>query len=457
MRYSMNKVMLWLMFSLACAALAASTKSTLPAFAAASPEQTHGIRRLALLIGISKYQQVTSNAWKQLHTRLDVAELRRVLLKPQYGFQDQDIRVLEDRAATAEGIRQAVKEHLIGKAAPGAIVILYFSGHGQQVHDQDGDEIDGLDESLVPYDATVQHESEAAKVNILDDEIATWLRQIEAKLRRPDGKVDGSINVILDSCYSGTATRGTLVERGRGWDEAFDGPKPPARGIGTATVQTDHGMREVDGDYFFLSASQSDQRAREVGDRGLFTRALISALERASDRTTYRTLLREVTAEVMAEVRDQIPQLEGNPDQRLFGGQVLPRPPYVPVTRVQGRRISLPIGSLQMVSVGSMYSIYRPGDDSPSEQTRLADSEVISVSDLESELRCPHEVLCEKLVGARAVERVHNYSPSSDPGPACPSDESGASEGSESAHCRDNSWGDSQQLSRLDSRLCRQV
>jgi hypothetical protein len=370
---------------------------------AASPEmppiakvQQPAPQRLALLIGISKYQQVTTNAWRQLHAHRDVTEMKRVLMKPQYGFQEEDIRVLEDRLATADRIRHAVKDFLIAKSKPGAVVILYFSGHGQQVLDQNGDELDGLDESIVPYDATDQRASEGAKFNIRDDEIAIWLRQLEAKLRGPSGKVDGSINVFLDSCFSGTATRGTLVERGRGWEEALDGPKPKVRAVSAVAGMKDRGLLDIDGDYLFLSALQSNQTAKEVGDMGLFTRALVGALERATDRTTYRELLGEVTVEVMSQVRNQIPQFEGNQDLRLFSGHVEPAQPYVPVIRAQPDQLTLPVGTLQLVSVGSIYSIYPAGSGPLSAGTKVGEAEVISISDTESQLRCTfHD--CEKL------------------------------------------------------------
>jgi hypothetical protein len=365
--------------------------------------------RLALLVGISKYRQVTTNAWPRLHAHKDVAEMKRVLMKPQYGFREEDILVLEDQAATAEGIRKAFKEHLITKARPGAVVVIHVSGHGQQVADQNGDELDGLDETIVPYDATDQSASEGATVNIRDDEIADWLSELQAKMRRPDGKVDGSINVFLDSCFSGTATRGTLVERGRGWDESLDGPKPAARVVAAASRVGTNSLRDAEGDYVFISASQSDQRAREVGGMGLFTRALVGALERATERTTYRDLLNEVSTEVMAEVRNQVPQLEGNPDLRLFSGTVQTAAAYVPVARVRGEHLTLPIGELHLVTPGSVYAIHRAGTEPLSDQTLLGEAEVISVNATESQLRFKSQTPSAQVSGARAVEKAHNY------------------------------------------------
>ena len=43
-------------------------------------------------------------------------------------------------------------EWLIKGAKPGDSLFFHYSGHGSQVKDKDGDEIDGLDETILPVD-----------------------------------------------------------------------------------------------------------------------------------------------------------------------------------------------------------------------------------------------------------------------------------------------------------------
>ena len=63
-------------------------------------------------------------------------------------------------------------------AARGSVVFFHFSGHGQQVRDKNGDENDGLDESIVPGDAQDQSAEAGERTNIVDDELAGWLRTL---------------------------------------------------------------------------------------------------------------------------------------------------------------------------------------------------------------------------------------------------------------------------------------
>ena len=58
---------------------------------------------------------------------------------------------LIDGQATKAAMISAMSD-LIGKACKGDSVVITFSGHGTYQPDTDGDEADGLDEALCPYD-----------------------------------------------------------------------------------------------------------------------------------------------------------------------------------------------------------------------------------------------------------------------------------------------------------------
>lgn len=59
------------------------------------------------------------------------------------GFLENDICVVKNENATHDGILNAIKSCLLQKAATGDMVFFHFSGHGQQVWDNNGDELDG--------------------------------------------------------------------------------------------------------------------------------------------------------------------------------------------------------------------------------------------------------------------------------------------------------------------------
>ncbi|KAL0365154.1 UNVERIFIED_CONTAM: Metacaspase-1 [Sesamum angustifolium] len=78
---------------------------------------------------------------------------------------------------------------LVRGCRAGDSLVFHYSGHGSQVVDRDGDEVDGYDECLLPVD----YETEG---RILDDELnATIVRPL------PTG---ATLHSIIDTCFSGT-------------------------------------------------------------------------------------------------------------------------------------------------------------------------------------------------------------------------------------------------------------
>lgn len=366
--------------------------------------------RLALLVGVSKYKQ-GPDPWRELHTETDIAQLKEVLIR-HHGFQESSVRVLHNEQATGEGIRRAFHEHLIDKATPGAVVVFHFSGHGQQILDDNGDELDGLDESLVPHDTSSQRAAIAARTNIRDDEIGLWLHALRQKMTT-GGKLRGSINVFLDSCYSGTATRGQLRERGRAWDPELDGPQP--KGLATSSNKGAVGLLPLEqvaaGGFVLLSAARSHQTAKEVDGRGAFSLALIHALARVGSDATMRTVFDRVTNEVAGLALFQDPVFEGPIDTLLFSGIPVAPSPYLPVIAdpLQPSRLRLPIGEVHGATVGSLFALHAAGSAPFSEKSRLGDAVVESVNSFFSELRLRQKLNGRQLAAARAVEVEHAH------------------------------------------------
>jgi len=377
-----------------------------PAWAAADADPP----RLALLVGVSKYAQ-GPDPWRELHTETDIAQLREVLIR-HHRFQEGSIRVLQNEQATGEGIRRAFREHLIDKATPGAVVVFHFSGHGQQILDDNGDELDGLDESLVPHDTATQRASLAAATNLRDDEIGRWLHALRQKMT-VGGKLRGSMNVFLDSCYSGTATRGQLLERGRAWDPDLDGPLP--NGLATAAHKGAVGLlpiKEVtEGGFVLLSAARSHQTAKEVDGRGAFSQALIHALARVGPDATMRTVFDHVTNEVAGLALFQDPVFEGPIDTLLFSGTAVAQSPYLSVESdpIQPGLLRLPVGEVHGATVGSVYAIHEAGSAPLNEKNRLGDAIVESVEAFFSQLRLRQKLNGHQLAAARAIEVEHAH------------------------------------------------
>ena len=146
--------------------------------------------RLALVIGIAKYPNL--GASEQLKgCGNDVVAIRRLLIE-RFRFKENNIKTLVDHQATSGAIRAAMSDLIAQvKALPAdgpiAQVVFHVSGHGSQIPDQpfgdpDHDEEDGLDETIVPYDATKQ----GGKEDIRDDEINAFVNQICADNKAQD-------------------------------------------------------------------------------------------------------------------------------------------------------------------------------------------------------------------------------------------------------------------------------
>ncbi len=104
-------------------------------------------------------------------------------------------KLLDDQATKAAMV--AAMNDLIGKAGKSDSLVITYSGHGTYQPDEDGDEADGLDEALCPYDLQTNGAA------LVDDEIRAIFGARKAGAR---------LVLISDSCHSGTVTRAAKAE-----------------------------------------------------------------------------------------------------------------------------------------------------------------------------------------------------------------------------------------------------
>lgn len=129
--------------ALSGARLERSMTRSLAAFRTASAKPT----RRALLIGINDYPDPANRLEGCVN---DVFLMSSVL--QECGFDAEDIRVVLDQRATAAGILERMHWLLDGVQA-GDERVLFYSGHGAQIPAYGvSDEVDHLDECLVPHD-----------------------------------------------------------------------------------------------------------------------------------------------------------------------------------------------------------------------------------------------------------------------------------------------------------------
>src|SRR5215211_6925446 len=109
----------------------------------------HRNNKRALLIGVDSYPKLSPR--RQLDGCVNDAEAMAGILERKFGIPTHSIVLLRDEEATRDGILVAM-DKLVDSAETDDVVIVHFSGHGSQITDREGDEPDGLDETIVPHD-----------------------------------------------------------------------------------------------------------------------------------------------------------------------------------------------------------------------------------------------------------------------------------------------------------------
>ena len=366
-------------------------------------------RKRALLIGISKYKRNILNSWWDLNTELDVSLLNQVLID-KFKFDKKDIVILQDAAATKAGILKEL-ETIVAQTQPGDIVFIHFSGHGDTIPDDNGDkdELDGKDESLIPFDYV---STKDYSKNIRDDEIGKNLDELQKK--QP-----GNVTVSFDSCFSGTATRGGfLVRGGNGNDyEKIENESPSG---------LNEKNQPLPKDYVFLSATNPRQFAKETSysekgverKMGAYTFALVKALSEATPRTTYRDLSERINDYVKTGNFDQSPQVEGALDDIVLDGTAVKQERFVAVApmanAVKSDQAILQIGKLQGATIKSRYAIFAAGTKDPNDKDaiKIADGEIVETEGLRSQIKLDKTIDSTQLKTARAFETQHYYADS---------------------------------------------
>ncbi|MBI3947335.1 MAG: caspase family protein [Armatimonadetes bacterium] len=405
--------------------------------------------KYALMIGVNEYASERIPDLRGCHN--DVDYLKAVLLQ-KYGFRETNVRVILSQDATKERILKEFDNHL-GQAGPNDVVYFHFSGHGSQAPDDNGDEEDGIDETFCPTDIRTDRQFR----DVRDDEFGAAI----AKLRA------GSITIILDSCHSGTATRGlddflspTSVPpgmRGMTTGNRFVEPTEPVVPTGIETnglanlFQRPPGLgsrgmggvaaRASEPSFTFLSGCRAEQTSADApfattGGKyayfGALSYNLAGALMKADPNDPSWTMQRVVEtaiASMKARSFKQDPQIEAPANVRLFWQRpappvatpttpVQPTPtatpppskPFILVTNLGGNQVELGAGAAAGVTEQSVYTIYEATDNKlEGTGIALAQVRVVGPTTCVAELKRADAAKLKK--GCRAVETLHYYPP----------------------------------------------
>lgn len=285
-------------------------------------------KKIALVVAVGKYPTNQRN-WKNLSSVKDLQYIREALL--QNGFALKDIDTLVNEKATKAAMVKAL-DNLALKANKDDIVFFHFSGHGQQIQDdeKDGclDEVDGYDEALIPYDAKAMWDDADyhGEKHFRDDLLEEKLNAVRKKVGN-----NGSVVVVVDACHSGTITRSAGSFRGTPVPCQKNNYKPNVN-LSDLKCLSNTMFDQQNNDMGCLvvfSGSSPNQVNKETKDEygknvGALSYAFAKAITTLTPNCNYRTLFEKVKSMIQADEPTQIPMFEGNGNLKVFANQYIP-------------------------------------------------------------------------------------------------------------------------------------
>jgi hypothetical protein len=219
------------------------------------------VRKDALVIGVGEYK---NNVETLYGVKKDV---KRVIKLLNY-FDVNKIITLEDSRATLYAVRKEFYRYIHSKKnAKENTFIFYYSGHGVQVLDKNGDESDKKDEATALYDFEINKSEVITKGVLLDDELSILLAQIKSK------KI-----LIFDKCHSGSSHRNynAFVKSINGYY------KVSSKFL--KSINRKKGAKKIK-NFIIFSATKDNQKAEDSPEGGLFTNSFVDGiLTKKADR-----------------------------------------------------------------------------------------------------------------------------------------------------------------------------
>ncbi|PBK58292.1 hypothetical protein ARMSODRAFT_1028380 [Armillaria solidipes] len=225
---------------------------------------------------------------KHLSLSFDYDNSVLTLLLPENDYKADDITVLTDETddkPTRKNILDALSRLVEGAQSKDSL-FLHYSGHGSQVSDKNGDEVDGKDEGIVSCDLLI----------ITDDELHRILQPL------PSGC---QLTALFDSCHSGTILDLPYAYNCIG--QCY-GTKPGS------DISADVNITQI-----CWSGAKDNQESADAPQGGVMTSAFIEAFEN-NPKQSYKELLHSIRIIVEGENGNfQTPQLgSSQPIVRVF-------------------------------------------------------------------------------------------------------------------------------------------
>jgi hypothetical protein len=267
------------------------------------------MNRYALCVGINDYPGTDSDLAGCVNDATDWAAV----------FEERSfsVRKMLNKKATGRAMREAIRD-LVAKGKSGDLIVVQYSGHGSFVPDVDGDEPDGTDECLCPYDVR-------SEGPITDDELFDLYSARHAGAR---------ILMISDSCHSGTVAKFAPIltpptVKGKGAPQRKVRFLPPAAFLPRREL-TRLGERRAfrasspPGRYaaLLLAGCQDTEYSFDAyfegRPNGAFTFVALRALESLPGKATYDDWFKAIRKVLPSQQYPQTPNLYGSKSMRTW-------------------------------------------------------------------------------------------------------------------------------------------
>ncbi len=331
---------------------------------------TNAQTKRGFIVAIGDYPEDTD--WRDISSENDIPLIRSALQKQ--GFTSDKIKVLKNAEATKENIVKGLTV-LSKECTKGDIVVIHFSSHGQQIEDNNNDEIDGYDEAIVAYGAPAKYDPNYDfSKHLRDDELESLLQAIRFKIGPT-----GDLVVFADACHSGTVGRNGAISRGG--QPAYKRP-----GYNPNQTKQDVGMYQsskstIDASQLspivVISASLASQVNYEYEGAGSLSTAISRSADKLNSGMSYRAFFAQILKEMSILAPSQKPAIEGDIDRLLFGGKVIDQDPYYRAYKLRDNQVYLYGGKLNGIFDGTKIAVFPIGTTSIKNKVPITEGSTI--------------------------------------------------------------------------------
>ncbi|MGD8290436.1 MAG: caspase family protein [Desulfobacterales bacterium] len=301
----------------------------------------------ALLIGVGRYAQFEE---RLNGVGLDIDMMREV--SHLMGFKEHEIKVLKHEQASSGEIYDAIENWLIGGPGPDDRVLLYFSGHGSQIPDENNDEKDQFDEVLLLYDAFFSEIGGRQSLSgvLVDDHLNGMLARMKSR----------NVLVILDACHSGSATK-RLQLSARSFETGsakikyfYYSPTLEAAGAsGSFDLMKPQASSADMNHYVAITACRDDEKTIASAQGSIFTLGLLKTIRSAAASGNSITP-EELQMGAQKYIRNQIRSDQAAFHPQIAGNILLRKYPLALVSPGENRFVRQKLESLVYKSIESV-------------------------------------------------------------------------------------------------------